>query len=294
MIPALLLLAPAPQSTPVETYILAGQSNMQGHGLIKADPARNEGRGSLEAFAKNKPEILAERKDVTIWYLGRTGNLRPGFGHQEGYIGPELGFGHVIGDATDNPVLLIKVCWGGKSLGADFRPPSAGGTVGPNYTELINHVKAVLADPGQAGLPGRTLKLAGFGWHQGWNDRVNDKFVDEYELNMIKFIRDVRKDLSAPGLPFVIAETGMTGPTESHPRALQLMQAQAAATRRTEWKGTVGFVKTQNFWRDEKDSPSNQGYHWNSNAETYWLIGQSMGREMRRIHTQTSTRPAIP
>ncbi len=282
------ILAQALQPVPIQAYVLAGQSNMEGHGLVKADPNRNQGRGSFENYAKDRPQLMAERNDVFIWYLDRAGKLRPGFGVQEGYIGPELGFGHAVGDASKDPILLIKVSWGGKSLGADFRPPSAGGTVGPNYTELINHVKSVMAQPEKAGLPGRKIQLAGFGWHQGWNDRVNDKFVEEYEVNMVKFIRDVRKDLKAPNLPFVIAETGMTGPTEKDQQALKLMQAQAAATRRTEWKGTVGFVRTQNFWRDEKDSPSDQGYHWNSNAETYWLIGQSMGREMLRIKSSTT------
>ena len=52
-----------------------------------------------------------------------------------------------------------------------------------------------------------------------------------------------------PALPFVIGETGMTGPTEKHPRALALMRAQAAAANRTEFKGNVAFVGTQAFWR---------------------------------------------
>ena len=38
----------------------------------------------------------------------------------------EVGFGWVLGDALDEPVLLVKCAWGGKSLAVDFRPPSAG------------------------------------------------------------------------------------------------------------------------------------------------------------------------
>jgi len=30
-------------------------------------------------------------------------------------------------------------------------------------------------------------------------------------------------------------------------------------------------------------SPSGQGYHWNSNAETYDLIGEAMGEAMKRL-----------
>ena len=60
-----------------------------------------------------------ERDDVKIWYLGRTGGLKPGFGADESKIGPELGFGCVVGEAFEEPVLLIKIAWGGTALLSD-------------------------------------------------------------------------------------------------------------------------------------------------------------------------------
>ncbi len=51
----------------------------------------------------------------------------------------------------------------------------------------------------------------GFGWHHGWNDRVNTSHTDEYEVNLAHLIRDVRTDLNLPNLPFIIAGTGMDG-----------------------------------------------------------------------------------
>jgi len=208
----------------------------------------------------------------------------------------------VMGDALAEPVLLIKCAWGGKSLAVDFRPPSAGqppyslgakndaavaqdpAIVGKFYRETLALTKAALANvkdlvPGSDG----RFVLAGFGWHQGWNDRINDKFTAEYESNMAHFIRDVRNALGAPALPFVIAETGMTGPGETHPRALALMRAQAAVAERAEFKGNVAFVSTKVFWRPAEESPNQQGYHWNSNAETYYLIGEAMGGAMKRL-----------
>jgi len=217
-------------------------------------------------------------------------------------IGPELGFGWVVGNATDEPVLLIKCAWGGKSLGVDFRPPSSGlppyslgdkqdaalkadpKLVGKYYREMLELTKAALANVKEL-VPGSNGKytLAGFGWHQGWNDRINDKFNGEYEANMVNFIRDVRKELAAPELPFVIAETGMNGPTEMHPRALGLMKAQEAAATRDEFRGTAAFVSTKNFWRPVEESPNSQGYHWNCNAGTYYMIGESMGEAMLKL-----------
>ena len=190
-----------------------------------------------------------------------------------------------MGDTFDNQVLLIKVAWGGKSLAKDFRPPSSGGEVGPSYKELIQHVKEVLANL-KTHFPeydGKGYQLAGFGWHQGWNDRINQAFNDEYEKNLANFIRDVRKDLGVPKLPFVIAETGMSGPSETHPRALSLMRAQAAVAKYEEFQGNVAFVGTKEFYRPPEKSPSSQGYHWNNNAETYYLIGTAMGEAMKKL-----------
>ncbi len=95
----------------------------------------------------------------------------------------------------------------------------------------------------------RGYELAGFGWHQGWNDRVNQAYNDEYERNLANFIRDIRKDLGVEELPFVIAETGMNGLEEKHPRALALMKAQAAVAEYEEFQGNVAFVATKAFWR---------------------------------------------
>ena len=95
--------------------------------------------------------------------------------------------------------------------------------------------------------------------------------------------RHIRKDLGVTNMPFVIAETGMTGPEEKHPRALSLMRAQAAVAEQPNFKGNVAFVGTKEFWRPQEDSPSGQGYHWNTNAETYYLIGESMGQAMKKL-----------
>ena len=66
------------------------------------------------------------------------------------------------------------------------------------------------------------------------------------------------------------------------------MRAQAAAADLPEFKGNVAFVGTKAFWRDVADSPNNHGYHWNSNAETYTLIGEAMGRAMIRLLSPAS------
>jgi hypothetical protein len=61
------------------------------------------------------------------------------------------------------------------------------------------------------------------------------------------------------------------------------MAAQKAVAERPEFRGPVAFVATRSFWRDEENSPSKQGYRWNSNAETFYLIGDGMGRAMLEL-----------
>ncbi len=283
----------------LRVFVLAGQSNMQGSGIIAADPKRNEGKGSLENLARSEESrerfghLLDEegkwkvRKDVLISYFERRGFLTVGYGARPDTIGPELGFGWVVGEHYEEPVLLIKVAWGGKAIGKEFRPPSAGGEVGESYTAMFQEIRRVLASLKQIypKLVYDEVEIMGIGWHQGWNDRVNQEFNDAYEENLSCFIRDARKELGLPNLPFVIAETGMSGHEEKHPRALSLMKAQAAVASRKEFRGNVAFVGTRDFWRSKEQSPSGQAYHWNNNAETFYRIGDAMARAMIRLQT---------
>jgi alpha-galactosidase len=283
---------------PVKVFILAGQSNMEGAGATKIPPNhRNGGKGTLEYLVKDpataerfkhtvdKKGGWVVRDDVWIWYLGRKGGLSAGFGAGKDRIGPEFQFGHAIGEEVDNQVLLIKTAWGGKSLQKDFRPPSSGGEVGPFYTEMMGHIKQVLADLKKefSEYDGKGYELAGFGWHQGWNDGCSRPAVDEYEENMVNFIRDVRKDLGVKDLPFVIADSGFGGRNQKVDRRLDLRKAQKQAAVRPEFKGNVTCVETCDFFRSPEDSPSRHGFHWNCNAETYFLIGDAMAEAMVKL-----------
>ncbi len=282
---------------PVQVFILAGQSNMVGHGIVKADPKRNGGKGSLEYIVKDPKTVQrykhlidsdgkwVVRKDVWVWYQDRVGPLTVGFGARKDRIGPEFGFGHVVSERLDNQVLIIKTCWGGKSLMTDFRPPGAGGKVGPYYTLMIKQVKDVLANLKNhfPDYQGQGYEIAGFGWHQGWNDGLNKKAVSEYESNLAHLIKDLRKEFGVKDLPVVIVVSGFGGRNQKIDRRLGIIEAQFAVAKRPEFKGTVTTVETRDFFREANISPSRQGYHWNSNAETYYLIGEAMGQAMTKL-----------
>ena len=162
---------------PIKVFILAGQSNMEGQGVVSMDGERdyNGGKGNLvwsmiHSKSAGKMKCLKDEKgewvvrnDVEISFkVGdqvRKGGLTVGYTGYGGssHIGPELGFGFVMGDHLDNPVLLIKTAWGGKSLFVDFRPPSSGGQVGPYYTKMVEEVHAALVELGD-----RKYEIAGF------------------------------------------------------------------------------------------------------------------------------------
>ncbi len=283
------------------------------------------GSGSLRAMVNNDPSafnyLLHRSKTVTytvegttkiysdwltrddVWVsswdsgaIGKTtelrkGGLSVGFGDEKvlpaGYIGPEFGFGHMVGNALTDKALLIKTSWGGKSLAVDFRPPSSGGTTGPYYTEMLAKIRIVLADVKKyyPAYDGKGFEIAGMGWHQGWNDRVNSKFVDEYEVNLANLIRDLRKDLQLPAMPFVIANTGMAD-ADKDPVAVRLITAQgnvANPAKYPEFAGTVNTVDTRPFHYPQTSPEIGFTYHWNYNGESYFRIGESMGNAMIKL-----------
>ena len=297
------LVAAADPPGPVKVFILAGQSNMEGQAVADLDgPNYNGGKGTLKALLADPATAplvkhlaapggrWAARDDVWVRYQreGRpllAGRLSVGFAVYGGthHFGPELQFGHVVGDHLAGPVLLVKTAWGGKSLFRDFRPPSSGGTVGPYYTKMVAEVRAAVADLGTdfPALAGRKAELAGLVWYQGWNDGVDPtNAVPEYERNLVHLIRDVRAEFEAPDLPVVVGE--LTGPWADAPGAwAALREAQAAAAARPEFAGTVRFVPTREFVRAAKESPNpGHGHHEFGNAETYVRVGDALGKGM--------------
>ncbi|MEI6534717.1 MAG: sialate O-acetylesterase [Verrucomicrobiaceae bacterium] len=292
--------------SPVKVFILAGQSNMEGQAVVDlTGKDYNDGHGTLATLMadpvkgpmfkhlRDADGKWAVRDDVWVRYKREQGPLLAGplacgfsvYGNVHSF-GAELQFGHVMGDATANQVLLIKTAWGGKSLDVDFRPPSSGGQVGPYYTMMIAQIREALANlkTDFPGYDGRGYELAGFVWWHGWNDFCDAKMVQAYEKNMVNFINDVRKDLQVPKLPFVIGE--MTGPwlkdgKDLPAAAAAIRKAQEDAAARPEFKGNALFVQTRDFVRKPEDSPNpTHGHHEFGNAETYFLVGDALAKGM--------------
>jgi len=287
--------AEQPGKAPVKVFILAGQSNMEGFGTVEGEDRKGTLRYLVRdpATAGRYKHLIDQegkwvvRDDVWVRCLpldnpDRGGDLTVGFGAKRTFIGPEFGFGLVVGEAFDNQVLLIKIAFGGRSLAKDFRPPSSGGEVGGDYRAIIDGTRQVLANLKEYSpdYDGNGYEIAGFGWHQGWNDGCSAAAVAEYEQNLTNFIRDVRKEYGVKEMPFVIANSGFAGWQQKVDRRLGIIKAQAAVAQYDEFKGNVVCVETRDFFRPY---PSRHNYHWNFNGETQYLIGEAMGKEMIKL-----------
>jgi hypothetical protein len=69
---------------------------------------------------------------------------------------------------------------------------------------------------------------------------------------------------------------------------LDIINAQLAVAepaQHPEFAGTVFTADTRAFWREPAVSPIDQGYHWNHNGESHFLIGDAMGQGMEDLLT---------
>ncbi|MBN9117597.1 MAG: sialate O-acetylesterase [Planctomycetes bacterium] len=321
---------------PVRVFVLAGQSNMEGkapNALLDYQAMDAKTKDLFAHLRKDGKWIV--RDDVFIKFLDRKGPLTIGYG-SPGRTGAELEFGTAMGDHFDEPVLLIKAAWGGHALYKHFRSPAAGYPAaevlekelkqardrvkqnneknkkndplptmddvkrdyGSSYRKMLAEVKEVRENVAALfpALKGRTLELTGFVWFQGWNDQYGAE--NEYESNMTHFIKDVRKDLGAPNLPFVIAAMGQNGSKPATGAMLTIQKAQLAMNDVPEFRGNVRTVRTDVLvdkaaeelfptWRENKEKWDKVGgdfpYHYLGSAIWFNRIGKATGGAMLEL-----------
>ena len=316
----LCVIAPLSYGKPLKVFILAGQSNMEGHAEIRTFDYIGKDPLTAPLLKEMRNPDGTPRVCDKVWMSYLTGpydgsangeglgKLTAGFGERgenptrlSQKIGPEFTFGIFMEKELKEPILIIKTAWGGRSLNTEFRPPSAGqyklpkeiqdvwdqhpegahgvpkleerkkwqdekdAASGAFYRMMVEHVRKVLADPKRV-CPEYDEKsgyeVAGFVWLQGFNDLVDgttypNQNYDEYSRLLAHFIRDVRKDLSAPKMPFVIGVLGVDGE-----KNVNFRKAMAAPAAMPEFNGNVVAVDTAPFWdRDIEAAEPKQGQY---------------------------------
>lgn len=308
----------AGEKTPFKITYLTKQANGLGWWL------RTDIPGTLDTVVRQDgkfPHLVDEagnwtvRKDVV--YKGVVSDTWQGpLTVADGSIGPELGFGHVMGYYHDSPVLLIKASIGNRSLGWDILSPGserytcegrvyAGykdspaswpeGTkpepinwyAGKTYDRYVEAVHGVLNDFAKL-FPeyvDQGYEIAGFVWWQGHKDGGSAAHISRYEQNLVNLIEAWRKEFDAPDAPWAIATVGFGGEKmqDKYVKILEAQMAVADPRKHPELAGTVKTVDIRDFWREAHASPKGQGYHYNRNAETYYRAGDALGRAMVEV-----------
>ncbi|MCX7705009.1 MAG: sialate O-acetylesterase [bacterium] len=177
-------------------WVAAGQSNMQGCGLLK-DAAKPH--PMVRAFFMNDRWGIAKDPIHNLWEC--VDDVHVDLGVVRGEIarplvgtGPAVAFAKEMYHLTGIPQGIIACAHGGTSM-AQWDPS-------------LKHL-------GGKSLYGATLrrirknggKIAGIIWYQGESDSTQDA-CNHYSERMKKLVRSFRKDIKIPMLPFVAVQIG--------------------------------------------------------------------------------------
>ena len=107
----------------------------------------------------------------------------------------------------------------------------------------------------------------------------NPAHAAEYEKNLVRLIKALRKDFNAPKAAFVCASLGQTDEsdtTSGHGIIMQAMKNFASGKYKDELGDNIGFV----YSKPLLDAPSSSSGHYGGNAKTYMNVGLALGAEM--------------
>ncbi|MGA0134308.1 MAG: sialate O-acetylesterase [Opitutales bacterium] len=158
------------------------------------------------------------------------------------------------------------------------------GYAGMQYDDDVANGKKILSELPKHCPGSQRHVVAGFFFWQGEKDGGNAGHASAYEANLVRFIKQLRKDFDAPDAKFVLATLGeaVKGSGGNGGRILEAQLAvDGAAGRHPEFKGNVATVYAHPL---SKGGSGNS--HYNGNAETYMAVGEAMGRAMVELLKQ--------
>ncbi len=204
-------------------FILAGQSNMAGHGTT----------AKLPAAYRRTPA------NVKFYFNGYPAQMS-----RFARFGPEVGFAHALSRRFPHKTIkLIKFAVGGTSMFAwdpNWRIGRARETrnasAGPLFKKLIKTVRRHTSVKG--------VKFAGVLWMQGETDARYPNAARTYAQNLSRFVRALRKELHSPSLAFFMGE--VDPPVKFFPYRDMVRKAQRRSTasiRNSRLISTKGLTK---------------------------------------------------
>lgn len=182
-------------SQPVDLFLLIGQSNMAGRGVVgDADRAPIAG---VSMFTKEKMWAPA----VDPVHFDRPDRTGVGLGRNFAATLIEMKASKSVG--------LIPAAFGGSAL-HEWVPGSA------HYMNAVERTKAALAAAG----PG--ARLRGILWHQGEADAGDEERAITYRLRFAKVIAALRKELGAEGVPVIVGQLGEFVEVPKYPQLMRV------------------------------------------------------------------------
>lgn len=171
-----------------DLFLLIGQSNMKGRGVMPAEPLRDA-----------RIVMMHLRDDA--WYLARhplhlTGDARTFAGHDNAGVGPGLAFATSVAAKTPQARIgLVPCAVGGSSIALWQRGARL-------YDETVRRAKLAL-QPAGAVRP----RLRGALWLQGEADATDARFPG-HEEKLLRLVDHLRADVGERTLPFIACTIG--------------------------------------------------------------------------------------
>ncbi len=187
--------AVAPAREKIHLYLLMGQSNMAGRGVID------------EESKIPYPRVLTLTKEQTWGPAVDPLDIRDDGGFAG--VGPGIAFAKMMAEKDpDITIGLIPSAFGGSNLDRWEK----GGNL---YVPAVQRALAAMK--------GGTLK--GILWHQGESNAVDQQNAANYGQRLTKMFGDLREDLHASDVPIVVGELGRFLSNEDFPCAAQINAA---------------------------------------------------------------------
>ena len=170
--------AKLPAKQKLRIYVSMGQSNMAGRGAVEKEDKTPHPRVLM--FVETNGSWVPAVEPIT-----KDDNKTHG-------VGPALAFAKAMAEKDSSVTIgLVATAEGGTPLkrwekGADL------------YERAVHRAKLAMKDG----------VLAGVIWHQGESNTGAKDRSDNYGERLAKMINDLRSDLGAPDLPFVVGELG--------------------------------------------------------------------------------------
>ena len=193
-------------ATHLDLWLLCGQSNMKGRGLMPEEP-------------KNDPRIVMMHKMDDQWYLARhplhlTGDAKTFQGHDNAGVGPGLAFAEVLAAQDKTAAIGLVPCAVG---GSSIKLWQKGAKL---YEDALRRAKLAL----QTTAPVKA-RIRGILWLQG-EANANAEELPQHADRLRAMIEAFRTELAQPDLPFIAGTVGemRDEPQLTHLKAMNEIQ----------------------------------------------------------------------